>query len=111
MTSGLATVVGPPKGEWSSQKERGARMKGIVFTEFLEMVEHQFGPAIADRIIVESKVASNGAYTSVGTYDHGELVAMVVCLSAATGVPAEALVQAFGEHLFERFAVGFPQFF
>ena len=40
-------------------------MKGIVFTEFLEMVEDQSG----------------GAYTSVGTYDHNEIFRLVNCLS------------------------------
>ena len=86
-------------------------MKGVVFTEYLEMVEHAFGPDVADRMIVEAATPSAGVFTSVGTYDHTELVAMVVRLSAITGTPADALVRAFGEHLFGRFAVLFPKFF
>ena len=86
-------------------------MKGIVFTEFLEMVEAGFGPAVADRMITEAATPSAGVFTAVGTYDHAELVAMVARLSAITATPADALVRAFGEHLFGRFAVLFPRFF
>ena len=86
-------------------------MKGIVFTEFLEMVENEFGLKITDDVITKSNVPSGGVYTSVGTYDHKELVAMVVQLSAETKVPVPALVRTFGRYLFGRFAKLFPQFF
>lgn len=86
-------------------------MKGIVFTEFLEMVEKRFGPDVADAIIVNANLPSGGVYTSVGTYDHKELVALVVQLSSVTKAPPPALVKAFGKHLFARFVVGFPKFF
>ena len=86
-------------------------MKGVVFTEYLEMVEQAFGPDVADRMIVGADTPTAGAFTAVGTYDHTELVAMVVELSRLTATPADALVRAFGEHLFGRFAVLFPRFF
>lgn len=86
-------------------------MKGVVFTEFLEMVEGAFGPDVADRMIVAADLPNGGAYTAVGTYDHRELVAMVGQLSGLTGTPPDALVRAYGEHLFGRFAVLFPRFF
>jgi len=41
-------------------------MKGIVFTEFLEMVENKFSPELADRIIEGAEVPSGGVYTAVG---------------------------------------------
>jgi len=44
-------------------------MKGIIFTEFLEMVEDRFSPEIADRIIEAADLPSGGAYTAIGTYD------------------------------------------
>ncbi len=56
-------------------------MKGIVFTEFLEMVEAEFGLETADKIIMDSKLASNGAYTVVGTYDPSEMGQLVTNLS------------------------------
>ena len=36
-------------------------MKGIVFTEFLEMVEEKYGYEVVDQIIEESKLPSGGA--------------------------------------------------
>jgi len=86
-------------------------MKGVVFTEFLELVENNFGLDIADRIIDQAELSTGGAYTSVGTYDHSELVQLVVGLSAETNTPPATLVRAFGEYLFGRFAIGYPQFF
>ena len=35
-------------------------MKGIVFTEFLEMVEEKFGLEVVDYIIESSELASEG---------------------------------------------------
>jgi hypothetical protein len=86
-------------------------MKGIVFTEFLEMVESRFDPAMVDRIILDARVPSGGAYTSVGTYDHGEMWSLLAALSKATAAPVPDLLRAFGQHLFGRFVLGFPHFF
>ncbi|MGH7856391.1 MAG: heme NO-binding domain-containing protein, partial [Candidatus Binatia bacterium] len=86
-------------------------MKGIVFTEFLEMVEERFSPEIADRIIQASNLPSGGAYTAVGTYDYNELLRLVTNLGRETGVLVPDLVRSFGQHLFGRFYVSYPQFF
>ena len=83
-------------------------MKGLVFTEFIEMVENTFSDEIADKILDESDLASNGVYTSLGTYDHHEMLELVTHLSKETGIPVPELVQAFGQYLFTRFAIGFP---
>ena len=45
-------------------------MKGIVFREFISMVENEFSIETADEIITASNLKSEGAYTSVGTYPH-----------------------------------------
>lgn len=87
-------------------------MKGMVFTEFLELVEDRMGGlAMVDRIIMDAKLPNDGAYTAVGTYDHGELVRLVVALSAATATPVPDLLRMFGEHLFQRFSLAYPDFF
>lgn len=86
-------------------------MKGIVFTEFLEMVEDRFSPETADQIIEQANLPSGGAYTAVGTYDHAEIVALVQQLGKETGMDLSALLHAFGKHLFTRFVEGFPHFF
>ena len=71
-------------------------MKGIVFREFMEMVESTFGDEMAEKMVEENDLESNGIYTAVGTYDHQELVAMAITLSKETGLPVDALVEAFG---------------
>ena len=86
-------------------------MKGIVFTELIEMVEADLGFEISDRMILGAKTPNDGAYTAVGTYDHMELIQLVISLSEATGTAVPDLVQAFGRHLFGRFHALYPQFF
>ena len=86
-------------------------MKGIIFTEFLEMVEEKFSPEVADQIIEASDLATGGSYTSVGTYHHSELIEMVGHLSKQSGVDVVPLVKTFGEHLFGRFVDLYPEFF
>jgi hypothetical protein len=88
-------------------------MKGIVFTEFIEMVEQAFSQDTADRMVdeCESDLPSGGAYTAVGTYDHREMVCMVVKLAELTGISAPALIKSFGNHLFGRFHDLYPEFF
>ena len=86
-------------------------MKGMVFTNFLEMVEDKFSPEMADRIIDASNLSTDGAYTSVGTYDHGELVEMIVNLSKESNIAVPDLIKVFGEYLFGRFSVLYPAFF
>ena len=86
-------------------------MKGIVFTEFLEMVERLFSAAMADHIIGATPSRTQGAYTAVGNYDHTELAGMVAALSQATQVPIPDLMRSFGRHLAGRFAATFGGFF
>ena len=86
-------------------------MKGLVFTEFLDMVEQTFSADKVDDIIEASNLPSGGAYTAVGTYPHSEIVTLIQNLSKQTGVPVPALVKAFGHFLFGRFVVLYPTFF
>lgn len=58
---------------------------------------------MADHVITTASPESGGAYTSVGTYDAGELVAMVVALGAHCGTPAPEVTKSFGVHLFNHF--------
>jgi Haem-NO-binding len=86
-------------------------MKGVVFTEFIEMVESHFSPEIADRIIIAARLPSGGAYTTVGTYDHGEMWSLAVELSKASNIPVPLLMRSYGKYLFGRLAVSHPRFF
>ncbi len=86
-------------------------MKGIVFTEFIEMVEDQFGYDVAGKIIENSKLDSGGVYTSIGTYDHGEMVSLLSELSRISGISVSDLLRVYGEHLFSRFGKLYSAFF
>jgi hypothetical protein len=86
-------------------------MKGIVFTEFLDMVDEQFGPDLTEDLIAKSDLPSGGIYTSVGTYDHAEIVELVQNLSKATNSSISDLLKFFGTYLLGRFYVLFPSFF
>lgn len=86
-------------------------MKGVVFREFIDMVETSFSPEIADSIIDASELATGGAYTAVGTYDHKEIVQLVTHLSGQTGIATPDLLRAFGNHLLGRFAALYPAHF
>jgi hypothetical protein len=83
-------------------------LKGVIFTEFLAHVEKQHSIEMADRIIEACDLASRGAYTSVGTYDPGEMVALVQALGAETGTPIPQLLRGLGHHLFGRLARAHP---
>lgn len=86
-------------------------MKGIVFTEFLDLVELKFSAEMVDDIIHDSEVASKGIYTGVGAYPHTEMVALVTSLSKFSDVAVPDLLRLFGQHLFNRFYVLYPSFF
>ena len=85
-------------------------MKGLFFSEFVEMVENVFSPELADAIIEESTLPSGGVYTAGGNYDYKELLQLVDKLSEKTGIPLEKLIHDFGDHLFERLSLNYPEF-
>ncbi len=85
-------------------------MKGLVFAEFIDFVEEIFSPEVVDDIIEASDLPSGGAYTSVGTYDHTELLQLVTALSEKSNIPIPELVHSFGKHLFGRLALAYPEF-
>lgn len=86
-------------------------MKGVVFTEFLEMVEQRFSLSTADQIIQNADLPSKGIYTSVGTYAPVEMVRLVTELSQVTKMSVPDLLREFGKYLFLRFTQSMPQFF
>ncbi|AXT62725.1 hypothetical protein D1816_21060 [Aquimarina sp. AD10] len=83
-------------------------MKGIVFTEFLELVEDKFGLAVVDKIVEESALASGGIYTAVGTYDFSEMLSLLTHLSAHTKISIDDLLLTYAEHFFGVLASSYP---
>ncbi|GLR19094.1 heme NO-binding domain-containing protein [Portibacter lacus] len=75
-------------------------MKGIVFTEFLELVEDKFGLEMVDTIINQSELESGGAYTSVGTYEFSEMLQLLQHLSDHTNISIDNLLLVYAEHFF-----------
>ena len=74
------------------------------------MVESRYSIEVADHIITAANLSSGGAYTSVGTYPHQEMVDLVTHLSATTDTGVSELLNDFGRHLFKRFSVIHPEF-
>ncbi|MCW5518594.1 heme NO-binding domain-containing protein [Aureitalea sp. L0-47] len=84
-------------------------MKGIIFTEFLDLVETKFGIEMVDKIISQSELESGGVYTSVGTYDFGEMLQLVTHLSNNTDIAPDDLLLVYGEHLFSALRKSYPE--
>jgi hypothetical protein len=83
-------------------------MKGIVFTEFLDLVEEKFGLEMVDKIIYQSELASEGIYTSVGTYSFSEMLQLVTNLSDNTGISTDDLLLVYAEHFFGLIERSYP---
>lgn len=75
-------------------------MLGMVFTEFMEMVEEKFSFDVADEIMEKAGVGNESGFTAVADYDHNDIIKLVVALHQVTGIEVDDLVQTFGEHLF-----------
>jgi len=84
-------------------------MKGIVFTEFLDLVENRFGLEMVDKIIHQSKLESEGIYTSIGTYSFSEMLQLLQHLSANTDISIDELLLVYGEHFFSLLEKIYPR--
>lgn len=83
-------------------------MKGIVFTEFLELVEDKFGLEMVDNIIANSNLESKGVYTAVGTYSFSEMLQLLQNLSNNTGISIDNLLLVYAEHFFGVIEDSYP---
>jgi hypothetical protein len=75
-------------------------MKGVVFTQFIELVEDKFGFDVVDQMIEKAALEHNGIYTQAGYYPAEELFSLVKALSEITQLEQNELVYIYGEHLF-----------
>jgi len=83
-------------------------MKGIVFTEFLDLVEDKFGLEMVDAIIRKSNLESGGIYTSIGTYKFSEMLQLLQHLSTDTGISIDDLLLVYAEHFFSVLEESYP---
>ena len=86
-------------------------MKGVVFNEFLEMVESKYGLTKLDQVIEGSDLKSKGIYTSIGNYESHEFFQLIGSLSKHTSIPTEDLLYDYGNHFFAFLAKTYPQIF
>ncbi len=83
-------------------------MKGIVFTEFLDLVEDKFGLEMVDKIINQSTLESKGIYTSIGTYSFSEMLQLLNHLSKNTNISIDNLLLVYAEHFFSVIEKSYP---
>lgn len=86
-------------------------MRGIVFTEFLDFVESDFGYEMTDQIIQDSALPHGGAYTSIGNYPHSEMATLLRHLSLRSEVPVPDLLRRYGRYFFGMLSKSFAYFF
>ena len=105
------TLLGSPQETTGARRysedaslRTASAMKGIIFTEFLEMVEQRFSAQAVEQMIAAAQLPSGGAYTAVGKYDHGEIWSLACELSKVCDTPVPDLFKAYGEYLFARLA-------
>ncbi|MEX6625503.1 heme NO-binding domain-containing protein [Tenacibaculum pacificus] len=83
-------------------------MKGIVFTEFLDLVEEKFGLEVVDKIITQSDLESEGVYTAIGTYRFSEMLQLLEHLSNHTSLSIDDLLLVYAEHFFGVIKKSYP---
>jgi len=88
-------------------------MKGVLFTEFQNLVEAEFGLEMLDQVIHKAgpALSTGGAYTSVGTYPHSELLAQLDALICLVDAELDEMLQAYACRLMSSFANSYPAFF
>jgi len=86
-------------------------MKGIIFTEFLEMVERDYGFKILNQIIDNAQLKSKGIYSGVGTYNHKEFGDLVQELSKHTKENKNDILKKYGHYVFQTFYKNYSSFF
>jgi len=84
-------------------------MKGLLFTSFLHLVETEYGLEMVDEVIADAAPKSGGIYTTVGNYDHNELIAMIAVLSKKINLSVAHLNKTFGVYLFAELIAAYPQ--
>lgn len=78
-------------------------MKGIIFTELMEMVEEGHGLEVADKLLSHPKLSTGGVYIATGTYPVEDLEILLQTLQEILGADRDTLLKVFSGHLFQTF--------
>ncbi len=85
-------------------------MKGIVFTEFMGLINDRYGLEVVQRIIDECDLDTEGAYTAVGTYSHKEFFKLLNKISEIEDIPVDEVLEDYGEYFFKTLSTSYPHF-
>ncbi|MFT5923640.1 MAG: putative hydrocarbon binding protein [Paraglaciecola sp.] len=83
-------------------------MKGIVFVKFNEFIEELWGEEFWDKLLDEAKLPSQGAYTTVVTYDDQELFILIGLVSDKKNISVRDAQFSFGKWVFKEFLNSAP---
>ncbi len=86
-------------------------MKGVIFTEFLDMVSQEMGQAGVEEVLNSLDLQSKGAYTAVGQYNYREFFSILGEFSDRLSITFEEMLNRFSSHIFSYFSDTYPQFF
>lgn len=84
-------------------------MKGVIFNLLEEVVGEHHGDAVWDMLL--DRVGADGAYTSLGSYDDAELLALVGAASGMLETTDAELLRWFGRNAMPSMRRRFPVFF
>lgn len=75
-------------------------MRGLIFTQYLEMVENHYSADMVDDIIEDVNPPSGGSYTAVSKYNHQELADLCVALAKRTDQTLTDILIEYGIYVF-----------
>ena len=74
-------------------------MKGLIFTDFIKLVEKRFSRQEADAWLESCELPGGRTYAAAGEYPYREFMELVMHLSARTGETLAIILHDFGRHL------------
>jgi hypothetical protein len=82
-------------------------MKGVIFNIVQEVIEDLYDSDTWDDLLDAADL--DGAYTALGDYADGELLAIVAAATSATGMSADEVLRVVGHHALPRLAARVPE--
>ncbi len=77
-------------------------MKGVVFVQFADFIEENFGLLFWDEVLEAVSPPSGGAYTTVETYPDEEFLSLLAYVCESKGIDSVDAQILFGRWLFEK---------
>ena len=84
-------------------------MKGIIFHLLEDVVVDAYGETTWDELL--DAAGLDGVYTSLGSYDDAEIMALVSAAAARLALPAGEVLRWFGQRAIPGMAKRWPEFF